>query len=81
MQLQHYKYTRITIDPDICFGKPVVRNTRMPVSSLLDYLSSGMTPEELIKQFPFIEQTDISEALAFSASMMQDSFIPLKRSA
>ncbi|HLG36205.1 MAG TPA: DUF433 domain-containing protein, partial [Bacteroidia bacterium] len=81
MQLQHYKYTRITIDAEICFGKPVVRSTRMPVSSLLDYLSSGMTAEELIKQFPFIEQADISEALAFSASMMQDSFIPLKRSA
>ncbi|MBI2967531.1 MAG: DUF433 domain-containing protein [Bacteroidetes bacterium] len=75
MQSQHYLFKRITIDPAICFGKPCIRGMRMPVASILDYLSSGMTALQLLKEFPSLEPEDISEALAFSASMMQDRFI------
>ena len=81
MYIQHYLYQRITIDPNVCFGKPCIRGLRMPVASLLDYLSSGKTTKDMLKEFPFLEEKDISEALAFSASLLQDSFIPLKRSA
>jgi len=81
MQIEHYLFKRITIDPEVCFGKPVIRGLRMPVASILDYLSSGMTVPDLLIEFPFLEADDIKEALAFSASILQDSFIPLKNSA
>ena len=67
-------FKRITINPEVCFGKPCIRGIRMPVASVLDYLSSGMTTDELLKQFSFLEKEDIREALAFSALMMQDQF-------
>jgi len=81
MQMQHYLYNRITVDPNVCSGKPVIRGMRMPVASILDYLGSGMTVNQLIHEFSFLENEDVSEALAFSASMLQDSFIPIKHSA
>jgi len=81
MQEVHYLFKRITINPEVCFGKPVIRGMRMPVASILDYLSSGMSFNDLLVEFPFLEPLDISEALAFSASILQDSFIPLKNSA
>lgn len=43
MEIRHYKFSRITLDPNKCFGKPCVRGLRMPVASILGYLSSGMT--------------------------------------
>ena len=69
MDMQHYLYKRITVDPMVCFGKPVIRGMRMPVASVLDYLSSGMTVKQLLSEFPFLEEADIADALAFSASI------------
>jgi uncharacterized protein (DUF433 family) len=79
MELKHYKYQRITLDPEKCLGKPCIRGLRIPVSSILSYLSSGMSVEELLKEFPELEPQDIYEALAFAAEMMEEQFIPLKR--
>ncbi len=79
MIYQHPDYPRITIDPDICFGKPCVRGMRMPVSSILDYLSTGISIESLIETFPNLEKEDILQALAFSSMIMQDTYIPLKK--
>lgn len=76
MQLVHPKYNRITIDPDQCFGKPCIRGLRMPVASVLDYLATGMTMEELLKEFSFLEQEDIFQALAFASESMQERYIP-----
>lgn len=73
----HHHFQRITINPDVCFGKPCIRGLRMPVSSILDYLSGGMTIEEILQEFPYLEQEDILEALAFSADILHDRFIPL----
>ena len=50
--MKHSQFNRITVDPNICFGKPCIRGMRMPVSSILDYLSSGMTYEQLLSEFP-----------------------------
>ncbi len=57
---------RITIDPDICNGKPVVRGLRITVESILDYLSAGETSEEILRQYPMLEPEDISACLAFA---------------
>ncbi|MCU0426404.1 MAG: DUF433 domain-containing protein [Candidatus Kapabacteria bacterium] len=73
----HYRFQRITINPDICLGKPCIRGMRMPVSSILDYLSGGMAVDDLLRDFPYLEREDITQALAFSAVMLQDEFVPL----
>ena len=78
MVLRHPNFQRITVDSDVCFGKPCIRGMRMPVSSILDYLSSGMTNDEVLAEFPFLELEDILEALSFSSLLLQDRFIPLK---
>jgi uncharacterized protein (DUF433 family) len=81
MQKQHYQYSRITIDPEICFGKPCIRGMRMPVASILAYLGSGMTFQDVLKEFPYLEIEDIYQALAFSSSFLEDRIIPFKNAA
>lgn len=61
---------RITIDPDVCNGRPVVRHMRITVESILDYLSAGETSEEIIRQHPMLEPEDISACLAFASRLM-----------
>jgi uncharacterized protein (DUF433 family) len=61
---------RITIDPDVCNGKPVIRGLRITVESILDYLSAGETPEEILRQYPMLEPEDIAACLAFASRLM-----------
>jgi uncharacterized protein (DUF433 family) len=58
---------RITIEPAIRSGKPVIRGTRIAVSDILEYLASGMTPEEILLDFPDLSTEDISASLGFAA--------------
>lgn len=62
---------RITLNPDICFGKPTIRNMRYPVEMVLDLLSAGMTPQEIIEDYPDIEEADIRACLAFASKLMK----------
>jgi uncharacterized protein (DUF433 family) len=78
MELRHCKFQRITIDPEKCLGKPCIRGLRIPVSSILSYLSAGMTVEEILAEFPELEREDIYEALGFVAETMGERFIPLE---
>lgn len=57
---------RITIRPDICHGKPVVRGLRYPVESLLEYLAAGDSFETLLKEFPDLEREDLLACLEFA---------------
>lgn len=77
MRYIHPNFPRITIDPQMCFGKPCIRGMRMPVASVLGYLSSGMSIEEILEDFPFLEREDILEALSFSAIAMEDRYLEL----
>ncbi|MCX6352076.1 MAG: DUF433 domain-containing protein [Bacteroidetes bacterium] len=79
MQYIHSEFQRISINTEICFGKPCISGTRMPVSSVLSYLSSGMTVEEMISEFDWLKKEDILEALAFASYMMNEKIIPLKK--
>jgi uncharacterized protein (DUF433 family) len=54
---------RITIHPDICFGKPTIRNMRYPVEMILDLLRAGMKNEEMLRDYPDLEEKDISACL------------------
>ena len=62
---------RITIDPEICHGKPCIRHMRYPVESILELLSSDMTIEEILADYEDLEREDILAALAFAARLSQ----------
>lgn len=57
----------ITIDPERRSGKPCIRDTRMTVGDVLDYLASGMSPDQIVAEFPNITVDDIRACLAFAA--------------
>jgi uncharacterized protein (DUF433 family) len=59
---------RITIDPARRSGKPCIRDTRITVYDILDYLASGMSEEEILKDFPELDVEDIRASLAFAAA-------------
>jgi uncharacterized protein (DUF433 family) len=58
---------RITITPDKRSGKPCIRGTRMTVTDVLEYLAGGMSPEEIVTEFPDLTLEDIRACLAFAA--------------
>jgi len=58
---------RITLNPEVCHGKPTIRNMRYPVEMILDLLSSGMTNIEIIADYPAIEEADIQACLAYAS--------------
>ncbi len=60
---------RITIDPEICNGKPTIRNTRYTVDLILDLLSAGMIDSEIIEDYPALEIDDIKACLAFASQL------------
>lgn len=62
---------RITVDSDICHGKPCIGGLRYPVEVLLELLSAGMTIEEILADFEDLERADILAALAFAARLSQ----------
>ncbi len=62
---------RITIDPDICHGKPTIRGLRYPIEMILELLSSGMTLEEILADYEDLEREDILAALAFATRLSQ----------
>lgn len=68
---------RISIDPHVCSGKPVIRGTRIWVSLLLDLLASGMSEEELIEEYPQLTREDIRAALAFGAEMSRECYVDI----
>ena len=58
---------RITVNPEICHGKPTVRNTRYMVESIIEYLAGGDSIEDILEEFPELEKEDILACLAFAA--------------
>jgi uncharacterized protein (DUF433 family) len=62
---------RITIDSEICHGKPCIREMRYPVEMLLDLLSSGMSTEEILSDYPSLEVKDIQACLLYASRLMK----------
>jgi uncharacterized protein (DUF433 family) len=62
---------RITIDPEVCHGKPCIRGLRYPVELILELLSSGMTAEEILADYEDLEQEDILASLSFAMRLSQ----------
>jgi uncharacterized protein (DUF433 family) len=65
---------RISIDPNICFGKPCIRGHRIWVSLILDMLSSGMSTQEILAQYPQLEEADILACIAYAAEMTRSTW-------
>jgi uncharacterized protein (DUF433 family) len=59
--------SRISIDPDICGGRPCIRGTRMRVSDLIEMLAAGTSQAEILADYDYLTQEDISAALAYAA--------------
>ncbi len=68
-------FQRITVDPKICGGKPVIRGLRFPVSRLLGLLASGETQESILKAYPYLDAEDIQEALNYAAMLADEEVI------
>lgn len=62
---------RITLDPDVCHGKPCIRGMRYPVEMLLDLLSSGMSTEEILADYPSLEAEDVKACLLYASRLMK----------
>jgi len=68
---------RISVDPNVCFGKPCVRGTRIWVSLILDWLASGMSIEEVLGEYPQLRGEDIRAAIAYGAEMARERFVEI----
>jgi len=68
---------RISIKPDVCFGKPCINGTRIWVSLILDFLASGMSQEEVLKEYPDLTPLDIRACLAYGAEMSRERHVPI----
>jgi uncharacterized protein (DUF433 family) len=71
------RLSRITIDPEICTGKPCIRGLRFPVSRLLGLLAAGQSREQILAGYPYLESEDIDETLAYAASLAEDESVEL----
>ncbi|MEO5569727.1 MAG: DUF433 domain-containing protein [Bacteroidia bacterium] len=58
---------RVTLNPDVCNGKPTIRNMRFTVTQLLELLASGMKTEQILSDYPYLELDDIQACLLFAS--------------
>jgi uncharacterized protein (DUF433 family) len=69
--------SRISINPQICFGKPCIKGHRIWVSLILDFLASGMTIDEVLEEYPQLEIQDILACIAYGAEMSRERFVEI----
>ena len=69
--------SRISIDAKICFGKPCIRGHRIWVSLILDFLASGMSTQEILEQYPGLEEADILACIAYGAEMTRERIVEI----
>jgi len=68
---------RISINPNICFGKPCIRGTRIWVSLILDFMANGMSIEEILKEYPSLTREDIRATIAYGAEMSRERYVEI----
>ena len=66
---------RISIDPNVCFGKPCIKGHRIWVSLILGFLASGMSVHEILNEYPGLEEADVLACIAYGAVASDDRFI------
>jgi uncharacterized protein (DUF433 family) len=65
----------ITINPNICNGKPTIRNKRITVQTVLEFLSNGDSVEEILAQYPTLTEEDIYACLKFATNLMEHNYV------
>jgi uncharacterized protein (DUF433 family) len=70
---------RMTVDPNVCTGKPCICGLRFPVSRLLGLLVPGETKEPILKAYPYLEDQDIEEALRYAVYLAEDETVEKDR--
>jgi uncharacterized protein (DUF433 family) len=70
-----YLNNRISIDPDICNGKPTIRGKRITVQTILEFLSAGESQENILKQYPSLTSEDITSCLLFASELMNHKYL------
>ena len=68
---------RISVNPNVCFGKPCIRGTRIWVSLILDFLAGGMTVENILEEYPYLTKEDVLACIAYGAEMAREHVIPV----
>ncbi len=69
--------SRISINPNICFGKPCIKGHRIWVSLILDFLASGTTIPEILTEYPQLQTDDILACIAYGAEMSRERFVDI----
>jgi len=65
---------RITFDPNICNGKPIIRGMRITVQTILEFLAAGDSLDEILEQYPTLEREDILACIKLASTLMQNNF-------
>ena len=68
---------RISIDPNVCFGKPCIRGHRIWVSLVLDFLASGWSIPDILNNYPGLEEADILACIAYGAEMSRERYVEI----
>lgn len=66
---------RITVDPDILVGKPVIRGTRIPVYLIVELVANGVPTKEILKEYPRLKEEDIKAALLYASKLVESEVI------
>ncbi len=74
------QFKRITWDPEIMGGKPCIRGMRVTVGTLLGLMASGQSSETILRAYPYLEEEDLKEALAYAAWRVEEMDLPLAKS-
>ena len=70
---------RIGIDPAVCHGKPCIKGTRIMVGVILDNLADGLTPEQIVEEYPPLSPQDVHAAIAYAAALArEEELVPLR---
>jgi len=67
-----FGFDRITFDPEVMAGRACIRDTRVPVSLLVNLVANGMTPTEIIGAYPYLEPEDVQQALQYAAYLTEE---------
>jgi uncharacterized protein (DUF433 family) len=74
-------FPRITVNPEVMAGRPCIRGMRVTVGMILGNLGAGVSIEELLETYPYIEREDVLEAIRFGASLASERYVSLEPAA
>jgi uncharacterized protein (DUF433 family) len=70
--------SRISIDPNVCFGKPCIKGHRIWVALILDFLAAGWTNAEILENYPGLKEDDIRACIAYAAEMTRERYVEIE---